>query len=148
MKIVRENLYEFQRGMDPQEALKIGGKLKEIEDWLSSFLFKNQWKINKDYTIDIVKGGFVATRAIDRLPNYIQFRKCIGDFIIDNQGLMDMFGCPKIVEGTFAVPDNEISSLNGSPEVVTGNYIIYGNHKIFLKENIEKICQVNGAIIV
>lgn len=149
MKLVYESLYEFQRGEDPMKTLELGGKFEKIKEWLSPFLFTSQYRVNQDYTIDIIRGNFIATEYIrDGIPEYVKFNKCVGSFIIDNMGLPDMIGCPKIVEGNFSVPNNKISDLTGSPEIVSGNYIISGNTGKFKKEDIQKICQVSGRIIV
>ena len=151
MKIVRENLFEFQRGQDPMKTLELGGKLQQIKDWLSSFLFRPQYKINSDYTVDIIRGDFIAIESWhmrDGIPEYVRFNKCSGSFIIDEKSLPDMIGCPRVIEGDFIVSNNKINNLNGSPEEVYGDYNIKGNQKNFTKEEIQKVCKVGGRIIV
>jgi hypothetical protein len=148
MKIVRESLFEFQRGQDPLKTLELGGKLQKIKDWLSPFLFSSQYKINPDYTIDIIRGDFIALsyEIRDGIPEYVKFNKCSGSFIIDNKSLPDMLGCPEIIEGDFIVPNNKITDLKGSPKQVNGDYIIKGNPGNFKEEDIKKICDVQGKI--
>jgi len=149
MKIVRENLLEFERGGDPIKTLGLGGLLDKIKKWLSPFLFKSQYQVNKDYTIDIVQGDFINFKEnIPQIPDYVRFNECQGSFIIDGKGLKDMFGCPKIIKGDFDVPHNEIDNLNGSPEYVGGNYDIRENPGNFTEKQVRRICHVEGGVFV
>ncbi len=148
MTIVRESLNEFKRGQEPKEALKIGGELKNIKNWLRPFLFGSQYKVN-DWEIDIVKGDFIAySENIPVFPEYIQFNSCVGAFIIESKGLKSMIGGPKTIEGDFHVPGNELIDLNGCPEYVGGDFNISGNPGDFSVADIEKICDVKGKISV
>jgi len=151
MRIVRESLLEFQRGQDPMKTLKIGGKLQQIKDWLSPFLFKAQYKINTDYTVDIIHGDFIAlgySSLADGIPEYVVFNECKGSFIIEEKSLPDLLGCPKKIMGDFLVPNNKIADLKGSPQLVEGDYKISNNPGNFSKADIQKVCQVGGRIIV
>ena len=149
MKIIRENLLEFERGGDPMKTLGLGGLLDKIKKWLSPFLFKSQYQVNKDYMVNIVKGDFINFQEnIPQIPDYVRFNECQGSFIIDGKGLKDLFGCPKIVRGDFYVPNNEIQNLNGSPEFVGGNYAISGNPVKFTEKQVRDICHVEGKVIV
>jgi hypothetical protein len=149
MKIVYESLNEFQRGQDPMKALEIGGKLQKIKEWLSPILFSSQYRINEDYTIDIIRGDFIAMESLrDGIPDYVQFNHCVRDFIIENRQLPDMMGCPSEVGGSFVVSSNNIQTLNGSPKIVHGDYIISRNTAKFTKEDILKVCEVKGRVIV
>ena len=147
--IVRENLFEFERGQDPRKALQIGGELEKIQKWLAPYLFKSQYKVNSDWAIDIVKGDFVAYEGnITHFPDFIQFNNCSGAFIIDSKGLNHMKGCPKRIEGDFHVSHNTITNLGGSPEYVGGDYNIKENPGNFSVSDIEKVCDVQGKILV
>jgi len=149
MKLVCESLYEFQRGQDPMKTLELGGKLQQIKDWLSPFLFSSQYRVNTDYTIDIIRGDFIALEYIrDGIPEYVKFNRCFGSFIVDGKSLPDMIGCPKIVDRDFLVANNKINDLNGSPIEVGGDYIIKSNPGNFSKESIAKVCKVGGRILV
>jgi hypothetical protein len=148
MKIVRESLLEFQKGQDPMKTLKLGGKLQQIKDWLAPFLFSSQYRVNTDYTIDIIKGSFIGiNKVIDGFPDYIKFHICNGSFILNEIDLYDMVGCPRIVKGDFIASNNKISSLNGSPEEVYGDYVIKDNPGNFTVDDIKKLCNVKGRII-
>ncbi|HRT02944.1 MAG TPA: hypothetical protein P5513_03295 [Candidatus Diapherotrites archaeon] len=150
-KIVKESLLEFDRGVDPMKALSLGG-VEKIEKWLRKFVFKVQYRINPDYTIDIICGDFIVFGYEFRdgmgIPEYISFNECKGSFIINGKNLPDLYGCPKIVKGDFVVPNNKIVSLKGSPSVVGGDYIIVNNPVKFRVEDIQRICKVGGKIIV
>jgi len=151
MKIVRESLLEFQRGQDPMKTLELGGKLQQIKDWLFPFLFSSQYRVNTDYTIDIIRGDFIDLNCSsfrEGIPEYVVFNECKGSFIIDGKGLPDLYGCPKIVRGDFIVPNNKISDLKGSPEIVDGDYIISNNPGNFTVGDIQKVCEVGGRIRV
>ena len=149
MIIVRESLNEFKRGQDPKKALQIGGELKKIQKWLRPFLFVNQYHVNSDWEIDIVKGDFIAYEDnIPELPEYIQFGECVGAFVMDAKGLTTMRGCPRIVHGDFYVGHNELQFLDGSPEYVGGSYSIRENPVKFSVADIEQICDVKGQISV
>jgi len=148
MKIVKENLFEFERGLDPKEVLNLG-KIKKMKEWLSQFIFNSQYTINQDYTIDI-KGDFIITdnHTISEIPDYIQFNICNGYFICNGGHLKNLFGCPKNIKGDFYAAYNKIENLNGSPEIVEGDYVIKGNNAKFTKEEIRKLCEVGGNVIV
>jgi hypothetical protein len=149
MKIVGESLLEFQRGQDPMKTLELGGKLQQIKDWLSPFLFRGQYIINTDYTIDIIRGDLIALEYFtEGIPEYAKFNICKGSFIIDGKSLPDMIGCPRIVEKDFVVSNNEIENLNGSPSEVYGDYNIRGNPTKFSRDDIMNVCKVGGRIIV
>jgi len=148
MKIVRESLLEFQRGQDPMKTLELGGKLQQIKDWLSPYLFSSQYKVNSDYTIDVVRGDFIAIDETPEIPEYVKFNICKGSFIISGQGFKDLFGCPRIVEKDFIVSANKIVSLNGSPEIVIGSYVINNNPGNFTIDDVRKVCDVKGKIWV
>ena len=147
-KLVSESLYEFQRGQAPKETLKIGGEYEKLKSWLSQFLYKSQWKLNEDWTIDVVKGDFIISgEKIPELPEFIQFNECKRDFILINSDLQILNGFPKIVEGDLAIGQNNIRSLKGCPEYVGGDFNIkYNEGTTFSEEEIRKICDVQGKV--
>ena len=147
MKLVCENIFEFQKGRDPSEVLKLG-KRKEMEEWLKKFLYTSAYKINSDFTVDI-KSEFISPRDsyFQHIPEFIQFNECKGDFLIRDQYLSSMRGCPRIVHGDFMVDGNKITDLEGSPTRVDGSYYIKRNNKTFDVEQIKQICEVGGRIV-
>ena len=149
MKIIKETLLEFERGLAPKEALGLGKVVKMRQEWLSQFIFKSQYTVNSDYTID-VNGDFIITDDynIPEFPDYIKFNICKGYLICNGRHLKSLIGCPKIVKGDFYAADNKIENLNGSPEIVEGDYYIRGNNREFTEDEIRKICEVGGKVMI
>jgi hypothetical protein len=148
-RIVYESLFEFERGLAPFDALDLG-KLKKVEEWLSSYhIYRANYKINSDWSIDIKRSLIIIPdQFIIGIPDYIRFNECQGDFIIRGNRLLSMSGCPKIVHGDFAVNDNKLRDLFGSPIQVDGYYFIQNNEVKFTEEQIRKICKVGGKVKV
>ena len=158
MNIVRESLLEFDRSKSTNvnksviDHLKKGTKYSEIINWISKYVFRRQYKINDDLSIDIVLGDFIAKisgsfNSANGLPEFIKFNNCSGDFIIDG-GITDMLGFPELVEGNLGVSDQKLTNLNGCPKIVKGDFHIFGNPTKFSREEIMKICQVGGKIYI
>jgi hypothetical protein len=150
-KLVAESLeaiMEFQRGQNPSDVLKLGKK-KELEAWLKQHIFKSAYRINSDWTVDL-KRDFIIPKEnfMPELPEYVQFNECFGDFLIRDQNLISMIGCPYVVHGDFMVDGNKLTDLKGSPTRVDGSYFIKRNSVKFTKEQIQKICEVGEMIIV
>lgn len=147
-KLVSESLYEFERGQEPKETLKIGGEYEKVKSWLSQFLYKSQWKLNEDWTIDIVKGDFIASgEKIPEFPEFIQFNEVVRDFIVTGCNLEILTGFPRIINGELIISDNKIMSLKGCPEYVKGDFAINRNQKDkFTEEEIRKVCEVGGRV--
>jgi len=148
MIIVRENLYEFQRGQEPKETLKIGGEYDKIKKWLSQFIYKGQWKLNDDWTIDIIRADFIISgEKISEFPEFINFNKAYRDFIVSNADMELFKGFPKIIEGNLSVSDNAFTSLHYFPEYVGGDVTITRNKgKTFSESEISSVCDVQGKI--
>lgn len=147
-KIVFESLFEFERGQNPSQVLDLGRKEKMIK-WLSEWIPYSRYKINNDWTIDL-PGGLVisSNRRFESFPEFIKIDVCHGDFLIRDQLLNSMIGCPRIVEGDFFVDGNKLEDLDGSPEEVHGCYYIRKNKKKFTKEEIQAVCKVGENIVV
>ena len=146
-KLVSESLYEFQRGQEPKETLKIGGEYEKVKSWLSRFLYKSQWNLNEDWTIDIVKGDLIITgENIKEFPEFINFNEAHRDFLISGVSLEIMTGFPKIVQGDFVVSNNKLQILTGCPEYVGGDFQIEYNPGGFTEKQIRDICEVKGKV--
>ena len=146
--LVKESLFEFQRGQNPSDVLKLGKK-KEFDAWLRQHLFSSGYVINSDWTVDI-KRDFILTKSAEimyNLPDFIQFNECFGDFLIRDQYLKTMKGCPYFVHGDFMVDGNKLEDLEGCPTRVDGNFFIKRNNVKFTKDQIQKICQVGEMIV-
>lgn len=147
MKLVLESLLEFQRGRNPSEILSLGKK-KEIDTWLKQYVPFSQAKINSEWTIDVKEVVIPQNKTIYEIPEYIQFNICSGKFLIRDNQLKSMVGCPKIVKGDFMMDGNKIPDLDGCPEEVNGDFYIKKNEKKFTVDEIKKVCNVGGRIVV
>ena len=115
---------KFQREKDPHQAMGIG-KRALIEKWLEEMEITN-WHINDDLTIDVYNNVYIYHIGnMNQLPDFIQFG---------------------VVESYFACPNSEILSLRGFPKK-TGNFYFNFSKGGFTKEDIRKVCQVEGDIL-
>jgi hypothetical protein len=147
MKLVLESLLEFQRGRNPSEVLSLGKK-KEIDIWLKQYIPFSRARINSEWTIDTKEVVIPQNKAIYEIPEDIQFNICSGNFFIRDNYLKSMNGCPKIVKGDFMVDGNKLVNLDGCPEEVSGDFYIKKNENKFTVDEIKKICNVGGRIVV
>jgi len=154
MKIVKESLLEFERAKVSSKIGKIRDELKtgspkymEVINWLSKYVFRKQYELNPDLSINIVKGDFIISERsyMEGFPKFIKFNVCEGDFIIEGR-LQDMIGFPEIVKGSLGVSENKLRDLKGCPKIVEGDFHIIGNPVKFSEEEIRKVCQVGGTI--
>ena len=101
-----------------------------IEELCQKFGIEN-YTINSDDTVS-VDGGVMLMKTAgdtlnftdedfgDKLP--LNFKNVNGPFIISNNGLTTLEGCPQTVEGNFICVTNELESLVGGPKKVIGDY--------------------------
>jgi len=131
MKLVKEHINKFERGLDPKDAMNIGLKQK-IAQWLDTY-FQNvshatkaaSYIINDDLTINI--DGFFITNWTRNFPDYIQFNEINGIFIFSDPAnepfKTSLKGCPKIVNGDFRCNRSGIKNLINGPQKVYGDYL-------------------------
>jgi hypothetical protein len=129
MKIVKESI-SFERGIDPKVSLGIG-KYYLIKQWIDKVinqgLFINNYKINKDETIDASYVD-ISYEYLPILPDFIKFGK---------------------VEDNFCCCFETKESLNALPHYIGGYARFYygKNHKReFSKTDIKERCVVIGGI--
>ena len=114
-QFVSENV-RFERGRDPKNAMGVGIK-ESIRAWLSkvygSFQFTEgeYYKINDDNSITIHGDFEVPDYKIVRFPDYIRFKECKGDFMVDYCNLESLIGCPESVGGFFSCEANNLMTL-------------------------------------
>ena len=146
--IIKESLLEFQRGK-PSETLALGKK-KEVDEWLRKFVPYSKAKINSQWTIDTKEIVIPQGKSIwdGFIPEYIQFNICDGKCLVRDNQLKSMQGLPKIIKGDFMVDGNKLEDLDGSPEEVEGDYYIKRNNKKFTVDEVKKVCNVGGRIVV
>jgi hypothetical protein len=156
MNIVYESLYEFEKSRVRDKSasvinrLRKGSEYEEIINWLNKYMFRKQYKINNDLTIDIIKGDFIISdggSSMKGLPEFIKFNSCIRDFVVEGQ-ITDMFGFPEIVGGSLGVSGNKLTDLKGCPKEVHGDLHIMYNPVRFTVNEINAVCKVGGKIYV
>ena len=152
MKTLKEYLNESLLD-DFGEQSKDAAKRHAIESWLEKnhvSANRNRWplkyKINKDYTIDTDIFLYVGE---GNFPEFIQFNKCNGNFLVSNGNMTSLRGCPQYVRGNFDCSDNFLKTLDGGPRTVKGSYFCRSNtlqtldggptncNKIYINENPE-----------
>ncbi len=145
--ILKESLLEFQRG-NPSEALALGKK-KEVDAWLKKYVPFSHAKINSQWTIDTKDVVIPRSKSLyEGIPEYIQFNICDGNFLLRDNQIKSMAGCPRVIKGDFMVDGNKLEDLDGSPEEVEGDYYIKRNNKKFTIDEVKKVCNVGGRIVV
>jgi hypothetical protein len=125
----------------------------EVKNWINNFTYLSNIKPiyeNKKLFL-YCKGDFVIKDdgygGLSELPEFINFIVIEGDFIIISN-LQTMRGFPKEIKGDLYLSGNKLSSLNYCPKKVHGDFFIRGNDRKFTKEEIKKVCEVGGSIIV
>jgi len=78
-----------------------------------------KYKINDDYTVDALESVKIRM-PLATIP--VKFDYVMGDFDASSCGLVNLKGCPDVVEGNFICTNNRLGSLKGGPSVVGGNY--------------------------
>jgi hypothetical protein len=154
MKLVKENINEFERSYNPMKAMGIG-KLLQIERWLKEHEFvEGMYHINDDYTIDVdmfVGGGImkpnISSIGLKGLPDYINFNIWKGRCFMNWNQFINMRGCPKIVTENFYINGNPLKSLKGIPKEVNGRFFI-AKMCGFTEEDIMSKCKVKYEDIV
>jgi len=137
--IVRESI-SFQRGVDPKDALGIG-KRYLIEQWLDKMGILNKCIINADLTINSNSNIKISHKDLVKFPEYIQFNKANAFFSVQNNNLISLRGCPIYVKMMFSCSNNNLTSLEGCPKSA-GAFYCHSNPRLFIKEDILKLCKV------
>ena len=102
MKIVKENINNFERGGEnPLFTMEIGKK-ELIKRWLDKVGVKDFYFIHDDFTIDVEGSVDLENMKLGNFPEYIQFRDITGSFDCAGNEMTTLRGCPRFVEGYFA----------------------------------------------
>lgn len=94
------------------------GEETQIRDWLRDNNIRN-YTINNDLTIDVDDNVIIQfDDTFIQFPEYIQFNKVNGDFILESLfNLKTLRGCPKVVTRIFEVSNcTKLKNLDGCPE--------------------------------
>ena len=145
MKLIRQSL-SFERGQSPKFSMGVG-KIAQIKAWLDEMRVKN-YIINDDFTIDIKDDVNLSYNNLIKFLDFIKFGKIEGYFTCHGNHLITLKGCPYIVKYNFYCYNNQLTSLEDSPESVGLNFYCQNNITKFTKEDVQKVCQVKGDIII
>jgi hypothetical protein len=146
MKLVRENLNEFERGDNSLKNLGIGKRVL-IENWLKKYEII-RYVINDDLTINVNGDVDLDFHDIGEFPDYIQFNKVDGVFTCSECSLTSLRGCPLIVNSNFWCDGNLLTNLDDCPKIVLGKFICKSNSVKFTKDYIQSKCRVTIDRIV
>jgi hypothetical protein len=134
MKLVVESLNEllnFEKKSDSLDSLGIGKK-SLITKWLDEMNIFN-YKINKDFTINVKDDTSLNIHNLVELPDYIQFNEIYGSLYCVDSKLRSLKGFPKFVGYNFDCDRNELITLEGCPSSVLGSFTCNKNKLISLK---------------
>lgn len=96
---------------------------EEIEQWLKLHNVSN-YEIQDDLTVDVNSGVYLNYVKVNDPYSYyfepivslpFRFGRVMGDFIICDNELSTLAGCPTFVEGDFDCSNNNLTSLIDSP---------------------------------
>jgi hypothetical protein len=96
--------------------------------YLDSIGIHNGYNINDDLSVDVNhrNGVFISGVKLDKLQ--VKFNKVDKWFILENNDLTTLEGCPIEVGNGFACRDNLITSLEGCPTITNkSSFNIYSN---------------------
>ncbi len=135
MRLVREYIefehIDFNRQGSAQQKLDIG-EGHRIEAWMKEHDFdSNEYRINSDFTIDILIDANLVGYNIEELPDFIEFNTIFGGFYAGGNPWQSLKGFPKKIKGDLQI---------NSPSAFSG-YM-----KKFTEEEIRKIIEVDGKI--
>ena len=71
-----------------------------------------------------------------------------GDFVCSFNNLTSLEGAPKHVGKDFSCSRNKLITLKGAPKEVEGNFYCNDNSKRFTEEEVRKLVNVKGIVIV
>ena len=84
--------------------------------------------------------------CLTKLP--INFTEVSGNFNCSFNQLTSLEGAPKSVGEDFACDHNLLTSLGGAPESVGEDFYCRKTKVQFTREDVKKVCKVNGRIYV
>lgn len=76
--------------------------------------------INKDGTVDVFGDVNLGSCNLNKIP--LLFNHIYGEFIVSDNFLTSLFGCPNEVGGDFSCNKNQLTSLEYTPLIVGGGY--------------------------
>ena len=104
---------KFTDESDPIKDLGIGKKLL-IEMWLKKMGI-HYYEIDSNFEINVNRDVNLMYKNLNNLPDYIQFNVINGSFTISDNNLTSLRGCPRYVNSLFNCENNKLTTLEYAP---------------------------------
>ncbi len=101
-------------------------KRQNIQRWLHEMHIEH-YTINDDLSVDVHSNVLLSGKKLKSIP--VQFGKINGSFLIADNKLTSLKGCPKVVKNSFTCSNNQLTSLKHCPQEV-GEYFIFHSNPI------------------
>ena len=96
---------------------------------------------------EVIPGRFYcASNLLTSLEGGPKIVKC--SFWCTGNRLKSLVGGPEEVDGSYRCDENDLTSLEGLPKRIGRDLYLWANLKKFTIEEVKKICQVEGEIVV
>src|ERR1035437_2842030 len=130
----------FKQSNDTLSSLNIGIE-QSIKKWLTDFGIADCF-INKDHTINVYGTVYLQDNNLVELPPYIKFNIVTGSFLIGNNKLISLIGCPNIVLEMYGCSNNMLSNLEHCPKIIGKRIFCYSNLIEFSSEYVKSVCDI------
>ena len=126
-------------------------KLTSLDGALEKILGEFDFTLNK---IKLLKnspkkiGGNFLCSYNELISLEGMLKEIFGSFICSFNKLKSLKGAPLKIQNSFIVKSNNLISLDGCPKEVGGDFEGQFNYTKFTKEDVKKVCNVSGNIIV
>ncbi len=100
---------------------------EDIATWCDDNFISN-YTIDDNLTVNVNSDVFLYLIPMETLP--VQFGYISGEFLLGENGLTSLKGCPHTVEHDFTCGGNLISSLKYLPQTINGTIKLFNNIKL------------------
>lgn len=128
---MKVDILDFKRYDDPEKALRVG-KMGKIMNWLetNTNLTEDTYEIDKDSSITVYDDLNLLKLGLNKLPNFINFKKVYGNVWAAGNNWESLQGFPNEI-----IQDFQFSSIS-----------LHTQKYKFSEEYIKKIITVHGKI--
>ena len=109
-----------------------------IYKWLDQYGITN-YTLNDKGEIDVDGSVDLSYKDIEEFPYFIQFGVVRGYFNCDNNKLISLRGCPRVIKKGFNCSFNNLTSLRGCPRVVKKSFYCHDNKLVSLEGSPETV---------
>jgi hypothetical protein len=170
LKIFKENNILVPRNLEGREEKFIQQQARLFQQEI----IEGNVTINKDFYLNFTN---VKTKKIigdvsiniNKIPLWFKDIEIDGSFFCDTRNLTTLEGSPQIVNGNFSCSYNKLTTLEGCPQIVNSSFYCSSNNlttleycpkyvgisfwcrnnKVqFTEEDVKKLCQVKGNILI